>query len=77
MIISYHPVNNDGLTSRQLFVRSILNTLDNGSMTVNNWMVMKDGKCYCFMNLVKKQSNLVTVKENNKMLVRFERNDIE
>lgn len=47
-IQAYHVKDNSRLTKRQLFIRSILQTLDSGITEIPTLCILKNDKCYCY-----------------------------
>lgn len=47
-IHAYHEKDNSQLSKKQLFIRSILNTLDSGVTEIPTVCILKDNKCYCY-----------------------------
>lgn len=49
-VVAHHPIDLSNLTPKQMFIRKILNTLDNGIEEVPYFLILKDNKCYCLFN---------------------------
>lgn len=49
-IQAYHEKDNSQLTKRQLFIRSILQTLDSGTTEIQPLFILKNNKCYCYFS---------------------------
>lgn len=47
-IHAYHEKDNSQLTKKQLFIRSILHTLDSGITEIPTVCILKNNKCYCY-----------------------------
>ncbi|HJH71609.1 MAG TPA: DUF6056 family protein [Bacteroidaceae bacterium] len=47
-IHAYHEKDNSQLTKKQLFIRSILHTLDSGISEIPTTCILKNDKCYCY-----------------------------
>lgn len=49
-VVAHHPIDLSNLTPKQMFIRKILKTLDNGIEEVPSFLILKDNKCYCLFN---------------------------
>ena len=63
-IKSYHKANNENLLSHQKLIRSVLHTLDNGTLDLNHCLFFKEEYCYCFIPSIPNNVDSLVIKIN-------------